>query len=266
MSVKKEKEIKSNSIEGQKSLPHLVNSKEGHKDDSSGIKPEKDGSKKPEKENVGDVHKNVITPTNDMNSKEQGDKVEKLFEFGNPSPFCDYINTELEEKKDIGLNQAITTARDFQDNESPKKISNGAITLPSGEMLHKKRKINESKKYVTKKLKKPPKKKKPPIHLEKTLFVGDLLDDMIDTPIKSMIYPIFVVQEDIFSHLLTPIHINKPKCDEGEELSLELLSMIANIHSNHERVNDRLINPYPSGHILHGNYSTASTRETINNN
>ena len=53
--------------------------------------------------------------------------------------------------------------------------------------------------------------------------------------------------------------------NEVDELSPEALSIIANVHHNHEGVNDRL-GSYVNQHLLHANYSTVSTNETTYSN
>jgi hypothetical protein len=311
MSKDQEKEIQSNLNEDNKSQTDPVNNEEGQKEVRPKAKADKNGSTKREQKNAGDVHK-IAKPTNEVRPSGAETKNEDFFDFFTGSESCDSISKEMDKSQKVGQNQIPTTHFGIQDNELPKKLPDTKFDLSSKKKAESKdneckitflgnpakRKTKETpKSNMAKKLVKQKKEKKALRHSERTFLLKDYRYDMI-TPKINPIYTIGNLQDYAFSLLwvpsndehpndnewdkLTPealsiianIHTNHERVNdrlahyndnEGDELSPEALSIIANVHHNHERVNDRL-DPYVNQHLLYSNYSTVSTNNTTYNN
>lgn len=310
MSNRQEKEIQSNLNEDNKSQTDLVNNEEGQKEVSPKAKADKNGSTKKEQKNVGDVHK-IANPTNEVRSSGNEGKSEDFFEFITESDSCDSIGKAMEVIPSVGHNQ-IPTTHSGQGNELPKKISYTIFDLSTNKKAESKevqcektllenqtkRKIKETpKSNMAKKLVKQKKETKTLRHLERIFLLADYRYDTL-TPTANPIFTIsnfqaydffdlWVSNNDDHSYgnegdelspealsIIANIRSNRDRVNdrldysngnEEDELSPEALSIIANVHHNHERVNDRL-DPYVNQHLLHSNYSTASTIEKTYNN
>lgn len=311
MSNDQEKEIQSNLNEDNKSQTEPVNNEEGQKEVSPKAKADKNGSTKKEQKNIGDAHK-IAKPKNGIRPNGAEAKAEDFFDFITGSEFCYSINKEMDKSQKVGQNQIPTTHSGIQDNELPKKLPDAKFDLSSNKKAESKdveckitflgnpakRKTKETpKSNMAKKLVKQKKEKKALRHSERTFLLKDYRYDMLTAKINP-IYTIGNLQDYAFFDLLVPnnddhsndnevdelsleafsiisnVHSNHDRVNdrldysndnEGDKLSPEVLSIIANVHHNHERVNDRL-NPYVNQHLLHSNYSTASTIEKTYNN
>ena len=308
MSKYQEKEIQSNLNEDNKSQTDPVNSEEGQKEVNPKAKAYKNGSTKKEQKNVGDVHK-IAKPTNDVRPSGTKGKSEDFFDFLTGSDFCYSIGEEMDQSQKFSQNQIPSTHSGIQDNELPIKISDNLSSNKKAESKDAeckmtilenpaKRKTKETPKInMAKKLVKQKKEKKALRHSERAFLLTDYRYDML-SPTISPIYTIGNLQDYAFFSLWVPnnddhsndnevdelspealsiianVHHNHERVNdrldysndnEGDELSPEALSIIANVHHNHERVNDRL-GSNVNQHLLHANYSTASTKETTDSN
>ena len=308
MSKYQEKEIQSNLNEDNKSQTDPVNNEEGQKEVNPKAKADKNGSTKKEQKNVGDVHK-IAKPTNDVRPSGTKGKSEDFFDFLTESDSCYSIGEEMDKSQKVSQNQIPNTHSGIQDNELPIKLSDKLSSNKKAESKDveckitilgnpSKRKTKEAPKInMAKKLVKQKKEKKALLHSERAFLLTDYRYDML-TPTISPIYTIGNLQDYAFFSLWVPnnddhsndnevdelspeafsiianVHHNHERVNdrldysndnEGDELSPEALSIIANVHHNHERVNDRL-GPYVNQHLLHANYSTASTKETTYSN
>ena len=311
MSKDQEKEIQSNLNKDNKSQTDPVNNEEGQKEVSPKAKADKNGSTKKEQKNIGDVHK-IAKPKNGIRPSGAEAKTEDFFDFITGSEFCYSISKEMDKSQKVGQNQIPTTHSGIQDNELPKKLPDTKFDLSSNKRTESKdveckitflgnpakRKTKETpKSNMAKKLVKQKKEKKALRHSERTFLLTDYRYDTL-TPTANPIFTIsnfqsydffdlWVSNNDDHSYgnegdelspedlsIIANVHSNHERVNdrldysngnEEDELSLEALSIIANVHHNHERVNDRL-DPYVNQHLLHSNYSTASTIEKTYNN
>ena len=311
MSNDQKKEIQSNLNEDNKSQTDPVNTEEGQKEVSPKAKADKNGSTKKEQKNIGDVHK-IAKPKNEIRPSGAEAKAEEVFDFITGSEFCYSISKEMDKSQKVGQNQIPTTHSGVQDNELPKKLPDTKFDLSSNKKAESKdveckitflgnpakRKTKETpKSNMAKKLVKQKKEKKALLQSERIFLLTDYRYDML-TPTINPIYIIVNPQAFDFFPFWVPNNNYYSLGKEGDELSPEALSIIANVRSNHERVNDRLdysydnegdvlspeewsiianvhhnhervndrLNPYVNQHLLHSNYSTASTIEKTYNN
>ena len=311
MSNDQEKEIQSNLNEDNKSQTEPVNNEEGQKEVSPKAKADKNGSTKKEQKNIGDAHK-IAKPKNGIRPNGAEAKAEDFFDFITGSEFCYSINKEMDKSQKVGQNQIPTTHSGIQDNELPKKLPDAKFDLSSNKKAESKdveckitflgnpakRKTKETpKSNMAKKLVKQKKEKKALRQSERTFLLTDYRYDML-TPTINPIYIIVNPQAFDFFPFWIPNNDYYSSGNEGDELSPEALSIIANVRSNHERVNDRLdysydnegdvlspeewsiianvhhnherandrLDPYINQYLLHDNYSTASTNEKTYNN
>ena len=311
MSNSQEKKIQPNLNEDNKSLTDPVNNEEGQKEVNPKDKADINGSTKKEQKNVGDVHK-IANPTNEVKSSGTEGKNEDFFDFIIGSDSCYSISKEMDISQKVGQNLIPTTDSGNQNKELPKKLSDNRVDLSSSKNTEikdveckrtllgnqTKRKAKETpKSNMAKKLVKQKKEKKALSQSERTFLLTDYRYDML-TPTINPIYiivnpqafdffPFWVPNNNYYSlgnegdelspealSIIANVHSNHERVNvrldysygnEGDVLSPEVLSIIANVHHNHERANDRF-DPYVNQHLLHDNYSTASTNETTYNN
>lgn len=311
MSNDQEKEIQSNLNEDNKSQTEPVNNEEGQKEVSPKAKADKNGSTKKEQKNIGDAHK-IAKPKNGIRPNGAEAKAEDFFDFITGSDSCYSISKEMDISQKVGQNLIPTTDSGNQNKELPKKLSDNRVDLSSSKNTEikdveckrtllgnqTKRKAKETpKSNMAKKLVKQKKEKKVLRQSERTFLLTDYRYDML-TPTINPIYiivnpqafdffPFWVPNNDYYSlgnegdelspealSIIANVRSNHERVNdrldysydnEGDELSPEALSIIANVHHNHERANDRF-DPYVNQHLFYGNYSTASTNETTYNN